>query len=39
MELAIEVDPAGAVRLTRLAGGPAPAIGDAAPARPRPGCR
>ncbi len=33
MELAIEVDPIGAVRLTRLAGGPAPAVGDAGPAR------
>jgi alpha-galactosidase len=34
MELAIEVDPAGAVRLTRLAGAPALAIGDGEPARP-----
>ena len=33
MELAIEVDPAGAVRLTRLVGGPAPTIREAEPAR------
>ena len=33
MELVIEVDPAGAVRLTRLAGGPALATGTPMPGR------
>jgi alpha-galactosidase len=37
MQLVIEVDQAGAVRLTRLAAGPAPTAGDADPAESRAG--